>query len=254
MAAAKDFDRLFMAALSGKSSLPAADRPEPLQRRRKFKQQMLVLPNDDKDSLSNEKWDRKREPGSFPWPSRLFLCGPPGSGKTNVARLITLVWAKPLFDRVIVVHCDPENSTEWDHEGVEVVGEPPELSEFEKGVKTALVFDDYPLQKLKGEAAVNVDRILGYGSTHLGITCLLCCQRPFTVPVAYRQYCNVSIVWPQLDSRLHTQTEDIVGLPRSTLANLFSKHCSEPTDSITIDNTKGTPWPLRKNVLEPLET
>lgn len=212
----------------------------------KFSQTVVGLGNKDKEDLT-ESWKEKprREPGSIPHPFRAFLCGPPNSGKSLIAQHLALLWPSPLFEKVTVIHCDPENTREWDFDGVEVVGEPPQLEELTKADgKQLLIFDDFPLNKLKGDSMVNVDRILGYASSHIGISVIICSQRPFTCPVELRQYCNVFCLWKQADSRLTSQIEDITSLPRGTLTAIFSSF-TKATDCVMVDMTHDTPFPLR---------
>lgn len=228
-------------------------------------QKIVVLQNQDKKQFTESWSEPDRQPASFIHPFRACIMGRVGSGKTALASNIICKWAKPLFDRIIVCHPDGM-SKDWNHGGVEMVAEPPLLEEFiippcnacggedpeceecfgEEPVKPkiALVFDDYPLNKLSGDAAINVDRLLGYASSHLGLSIVMTAQRAFNIPVSLRQYCNVHIYYRQPDGRVTTILEDITALPRGSLQEIFDGF-ENNFQYICIDETDGAIWPFR---------
>ena len=235
-------------------------------------QQVVVLQNKDKEQFTESWKEKDRQPGSFIHPFRACIMGRVGSGKTALASQIVCCWAKPAFDRVIVCHPDG-TSKDWSHGGVEMVSTPPLVEDFiippcsdcgggdpeceecfgEDPVKPkiALVFDDFALNKLTGEDAINVDRLLGYASSHLGLSIIMSTQRPFNIPVSFRHYCNVHIYYRQPDGRVTNVLEDITALPRGSLQEIFDGFDSN-FQYICIDETDGAIWPFRyPTIMEP---
>ena len=99
----------------------------------------------------------------------------------------------------------------------------------------------------------NLDRLVGYVSTHRNISVGLCAQDAFNVPPIVRRCANLFIVWKMEDldsmSRVATKT----GLKASNLYTLFSTILTAPRDSLWVDTTDRSPYPLRKNGFELIE-
>lgn len=66
-----------------------------------------ILPIPCADKAFHEKWKKGRDMLNIPHPFRCVALGPPNSGKSTIVKNL-LIRAKPEFEEVYVVHCDPE--------------------------------------------------------------------------------------------------------------------------------------------------
>ena len=72
-----------------------------------------ILPIKNKDKGFHEKWKEGRNKLNIPHPFRILALGPPGSGKSTIAKNI-LLRANPPFEKVFIIHCDPDYTQEYD--------------------------------------------------------------------------------------------------------------------------------------------
>lgn len=211
------------------------------------------------DKGFHETWTPGRKPLDFPHPFRALLTGPPNLGKTTAA-LNILIRQTPAFDRVIIVHCDVETK-EYDSikEGAEdgtviIVPEIPPPTSYGGNVdedgddiklKQLVIIDDLDLQSLNKRQRENLDRLLGYSSTHLGLSVIVCTQDPFNIPASKRRMIEIFVVWRSVDMQSIQLLCKKVGV--KNLQELFDTYCKDRRDSIWIDTTPHTPYPLRLN-------
>jgi hypothetical protein len=211
---------------------------------------VMVIPNPDKSQ--NEKWTPERKMDNFPTPNRFILCGRPGCGKTLVLMNI-LMRQRPMYEVLILVHPDGEISQEWkDFEPTIVMSEPPPPSFFESLVKedgtfpkTAVVCDDLEIFKTRKDIISNITTLMRYYSTHRFVSTYLTYQSFFDIENIFRKLASVFLIWrPMVVGELNA-IEKRCGLEDRQLRYLFDKYCHEPTDFITIDQSQGSPAPLR---------
>jgi hypothetical protein len=181
-------------------------------------------------------------------------------GKTTTA-LNILIRATPPFDQVIIVHADPEGSREYQsiQEGAEegtvtIVPEIPHYTSFEDELdsdgraytpKRLVIIDDLDLKSLNKRGRECLDRLLAYASTHRSVSAIVCCQDPFNLPASKRRMISVYVIWRSPDMEAIQMICGKVGV--KNLQELFDKYCKERRDSIWIDTTVDTPYPLRLN-------
>ena len=224
---------------------------------------LVAFENADKEW--HESWETGRGLLNFPHPWRALLTGPPGTGKSTTAKNI-LIRANPPFERVIVVHADPEHTKEYediqcdDKESVVMTAEIPDPQCFNEEVdangeaflpKTLLIIDDLDLRSLNKEQKRRLDRLLGYVSTHRSVSVAVCTQDAFNLPPACRRMISLYILWRSPDMEALSMIASKVGV--KNLQALFDTHCKQKRDSIWIDNTDGSPAPLRLNGFTVLE-
>ncbi len=200
------------------------------------------------DKKFHEKWTKSRHMLNFPHPTRFIMCGPPNSGKSTLV-LNLILHAKPEFEEIIVVHCDPEYSKEYDCLGDSCVitGEVPAPDEFEGLVKTLVILDDLEFHYMDKQQKSNLDRLYGYVSTHKNISCCLCSQDPFNIPASVRRSANVFVFWKMNDSDSVANVARKTGIKSLAFKKIFQKLMTEPHDSLWIDLTDKSPMKLRKN-------
>jgi len=212
----------------------------------KLPNKLLALPNPDKEF--HEKWYKNRNMLNIPHPFRCVCGGPPNSGKTTVVKNL-LLRANPPFEEVVVVHCDSGYTKEYDDIGdsVEILNEIPSPEDWEGLVKTLVVLDDLEFKGMNKDQKRNLDRLFGYVSTHKNISVILCGQNFTDIPPIVRRCANLWILWrsPDLDAMAHCARK--TGLKSSDLNNIFTQLMTAPKDSLWIDRTDGSPYPLRKN-------
>lgn len=212
---------------------------------------LIVFPNADK--LFHEEWDGNRHIMNFPHPFRACVCGPPNSGKSNAVKNIFL-HANPPFKKLIVIHCDPENTVEWNiKELSDIRATVPSPKEWGAKKKTLVVLDDLEYRTMNKEQIHNVDRLFGYVSTHRNVSVCLCAQDPFNIPVGPRRYLNVWILWKPTDPDVLNAITRKMNLSSKVVKKLFKKHIHDVHDSLWIDDTKKSPYPVRKNGFEVLQ-
>lgn len=212
------------------------------------------------DKGFHEHWERGDNLLNFPHPFRALVTGPPNVGKSTTVKNI-LVRQEPPFERVIIVHADPEHTKEYDdlkddadEDAVILIPEipppdswEPQLNEDGEEVlpKTLLVVDDLDLRTLNREQKKNLDRLTGYCSTHRSISVIICTQDSFNAAPNVRRMCNLFVIWQSPDLECMAIIAKKVGV--KDLQALFDKYCRTRRDSIWIDLTVDTPAPLRLN-------
>ena len=213
---------------------------------------LIGIPNPDK--YFHENWYEGRNMLNFPHPYRAVLLGRPNTGKSTVAKNL-LLRAKPAFEEVIVIHCDADYTQEYDDLGekVELRSEIPKPEEWEGENKTLVILDDLEFKGMNKEQRRNLDRLFGYVSTHKNISVILCCQDAFNVPPIVRRCSNLWVLWKcnDLDSMANVARK--TGLKVQDFKRIFDEHMTEFRDSLWLDMTAKSPYPMRKNGFEILE-
>ena len=214
-------------------------------KRKRLPDVLLPLSNPDKDF--HERWSKGRNMLDLPHPFRGVLLGPPNCGKSTTVKNI-LIRAHPAFEAVTVIHCDPEHTKEYADLGDACVirGDIPGPAEWSADVKQLVIIDDLEVKSLGKEQMRNLDRLFGYVSTHKNISVVLCSQDAFNVPPIVRRCSNLWVLWrgPDLDAMACVARKS--GLTAKDLKRIFDSFTSDK-DSVWIDRTSGTPYPLRKN-------
>jgi len=155
---------------------------------------------------------------------------------------------EPPFEEIFVIHCDSGYTREYDDLGkVEMLSEIPDPEDWEGIKKTLVVLDDLEFKGMSKHQKRCLDRLFGYVSTHKNISCILCSQDPFNVPAIVRRCSNLWVLWKgnDLDSMANVARKS--GMKASDLKYMFDNLLPEHRDSLWIDSTSGTPYPLRKN-------
>ena len=102
-----------------------------------------------------------------------------------------LIRAKPPFEEVFVIHCDPDYTKEYDDIGAVLLKDIPSPEDWEGQVKTLVILDDLEFKGMSKDQRRNLDRLFGFVSTHKNISCILCSQDPFNVPPIVRRCSNL---------------------------------------------------------------
>jgi hypothetical protein len=159
-----------------------------------------------------------------------------------------LLRADPPFSKVIVVHCSPEFTHEYDDlDDVEVISEIPSPDEFDGEEKTMVILDDIDLTALSKEQRGNLDRLYGFVSTHCNVSVCLTSQETFRVPAIVRRCANYYVIWKVSDTDSLKMIGRKVGFKSEDFQNIFERHFHNPKDSLHIDLTEHSPYPLRIN-------
>lgn len=217
-------------------------------RRKKVKARLpnkiLALPNPDK--TFHEKWYSGRNMLNIPHPWRGVFLGPPNCGKGTVVKNL-LLRAKPQFEEVVCIHCDPEYTQEWEDIGAEMLDEIPAPEDWEGAVKTLVILDDLEFKGMSKEQRRRLDRLYGFVSTHKHISVALCSQDTFNVPPIVRRCSNLWILWrcPDLDAMATCARK--TGMKSGNFNAIFNQLDIKDHNSLWLDMTEHTPYPKRKN-------
>lgn len=210
-------------------------------------EKIIVLENPDKKF--HERWENGRHLANFPHPFRLWACGKPNSGKGLILKNI-IAHADPPFERIVVLHCSKEGTTEWDDvvlDEDDVIEKVPPLDYFDASIKNLLVVDDFNLAQLDKESKLLMDRLLGFVSTHGNLSVAVLHQDLLQSKVCQRRMCNIICLWklPDVDSCCVLARK--CGVKRKYFMQILKKFKS-PHDFLTIDMTTKTPMPYRINL------
>ena len=206
--------------------------------------EILALPNADK--LFHEKWKKGRNMLNIPHPFRCVALGPPNCGKGTIIKNL-LLRAKPEFEEVFVIHCDPDYTKEWDDIGGEMMSEIPNPEDWKGEVKTLVILDDLEFKGMSRDQKRNLDRLFGFVSTHKNISIVLAAQDTFNVPPIVRRCSNLWVLWKMNDMDSLSNTARKTGMSAQNFNTIFNELMMNNHDSLWIDTTAGTPYPLRKN-------
>ena len=220
---------------------------------KKRPQKLLKFRCSDKDN--HELWSENRDMLNITRPYRAVLCGPPGSSKTSVIKSL-LCCADPLFERGWLWHPDPNAVTEGEYQdcGLELLKDnklPPTKFWFDINPDKkhmVLVIDDVDVSELRREQKSLFDRLVSTASTHCSLTILLASQVFFNLPTVCRKTANLFVLYKPISEEQDLKAiSKRVGLPADTLSELFHDHCPNRTDSVWIDLTPESPYPVRIN-------
>jgi hypothetical protein len=229
-----------------------------IKRKKKCKDigdKIIIIKNVEKDSGWMEKWKKGQSPGLIPHAFRILALGGVGRGKTNILKNLFLKHqaTKNKFQKLFIITCDPD-SQEWlDCEPDIITDEMIQLKEFDPDYKTLCIVDDYEFTKMNKEQQRQLSTLVRFISSHRNVSILLSFQSFFDCPNIARKCANAFIVYKPNSRQESTNIENRCGLEKGTLTELFNTVCKSPYDSIMVDKTIGTPYPLRKNVYEILK-
>lgn len=218
----------------------------------KLPQKIMVIPN--KEKKFHEKWTPNRDPLNLPHPFRALLCSiQPNLGKTNIVKNI-LVRIEPKFKDIFLLHCGEDMQSEYEDEGIEIITELPDTNEetFNSKVKTLLIIEDKNFKYFDKSQSLRLDRLYGYNSTHRNLSIICCSQSFFDVPCPIRRMSNVYILWKSKDLDSMKTIGRRCGLLKEELYALMKKHLNNVHDTLWIDCTKESPYPLRLNGYTPI--
>ena len=223
-----------------------------MPKKRKFRLPNHIIPIPNADKGFHEKWQKGRGMLNIPHPFRAVCLGPPNVGKTTIVKNL-LLRAKPQFEKLYVIHCDPDYTKEYDDVGGEMLNEIPAPEEWEGDCKSLVVLDDLEFKGMNKEQKRNLNRLFGFVSTHKDISCILCSQDPFNVPPIVRRCSNLWILWrcPDLDAMATCARK--TGMKSNSFNSIFNQLMLKPRDSLWLDMTDGTPYPMRKNGFIPIK-
>jgi ABC-type cobalamin/Fe3+-siderophores transport system ATPase subunit len=206
--------------------------------------EIIPIPNPDK--TFHESWYEGRNSLNIPHPFRACLLGRPNSGKTTVIKNIILR-AKPVFQHIILIHCDPDYTKEYDDLLCLKLSSIPAPHEWPGQVKTLVILEDLEFKGMSKQQKSNLDRLYGNVSTHKNISCILTAQDFFNVAPCVRRMSNLFVLWASQDLDSMSTIARKAGLTAQELKELFERYAQGPKDSVWLDNTDRTPARIRIN-------
>ena len=215
----------------------------------KLPKHQIVIKNADKDSGWMETWSKNRSPANFPNARILFLGGC-GRGKSNQMKQVLLSAQSTArkFKKVYVVQCGMGSKEWFDMEPTEIFDTIPDLDLFDGEEKTMLILDDFEMEGISKEERRKLTTIFRAISTHKNVSVMCSYQSYFHVLGIARKTANVFCIWkPKSDIELQFIARS-VGVKFKDLKQLFKEHCTDYYDFITFDDTKGSPYPIRKGL------
>lgn len=206
-----------------------------------------IIPLYNVDKLWHEKWTPGRDELNIPHPFRAVIIGRPNSGKTTTI-LNILMRADPPYKKLYVVHCDPGYTGEYDEVNATMLDEIPDPDDstiFDGKNKTLVVLDDLEYKFMSKQQKRNIDRLFGFVSTHKNVSVCLAAQDCFNVPPSIRRMSNFWILWRVNDLDSLYMVARKAGIMRKDFDYLMKKYIKGRHDSLWLDRTKDTPYPIR---------
>lgn len=247
------------------------------KRIKKLPRQLLFIPSSDKNFI--EQWDDipNRDPLNFPKSFRMCLIGPVGMGKTMMIKNIIcrVQNSRKKFERIFVLHQD-KFAREYDDIDAEIITELPE-NDFWMGYPndsedpdgydaeeersdsdesslerppTLMIIDDICFKDMPKSQTLLLDRLCGFISSHCNVSLAVLNQTAFAIDPIIRKCANIWCIWRPSDTDELNIISRRVGFKSKELLHLFDEFTTNETDSIMIDKTSGSPFPLRLNGYE----
>jgi len=185
----------------------------------------------------------------------MLLAAKPNGGKTTVIlNIILRVACSPRpFEKIIVVHCDPKQTKEYDDVDRELRADIPSPEEFSPTEKTLCILEDLNYLNMSKEQKGRLERLFGYASTHKNVSCILTAQDPFRIIPTVRRCSNVFVLWNNHDKDMLKSLARKTGVDVDRYQDVLENQCQGPHDSFWLDFTSDSPAPYRKNGYERIQ-
>lgn len=223
-----------------------------------------ILIFDNPDKTHHEKWKPGRDELNIPSPFQCILAGKTNMGKSTIIYNLILR-QQPEFERILIYHCGDGSTKEYDILGPKMA-DPNDYKEgnwcFIKEIpspdffkdnpcKTLVILEDLNYDAMNKTQKHNLDRLFGYASTHSphGLSVCLTAQNFFSIPPTVRRMSKLLIIGKTLDKRNCASIADKVGIAIPTFKKLMDT-LHDSHDCLWVDDTSGSPYPLRKNGYE----
>lgn len=219
-------------------------------RKRKLPKKIIALEN--KDKKFHEKWYPGRDLLDIPHPFRMLLASKPNCGKTTVIINVIMRAAqgKKPFQRIVVIHCDPEDTKEYEDLDCEMLEKIPDPKEFLSDMKTLVILEDLNYMSMDKVQLGCLERLFGYVSTHKNISCMATGQDIFRIIPTVRRCTNIFVIWKSHDTLMIKALANKLNINPDKFAACLEEKCKTLHDSVWIDFTDDTPAPHRKNGYE----
>ena len=213
-----------------------------------------IIPFKNHDKTFHEAWYDGRDWLDIPHPFRMLLAAKPNGGKTTVVLnvILRVACGKTPFEKIVVVHCDPTTTKEYQDIEHEVRSDIPRPEEFVPQQKTLCILEDLNYIGMGKEQRGYLERLVGYASTHKNVSVMVTAQDPFRILPTVRRCMNVFVLWNNHDQDMLRTLARKTGKSTESLEHVFATHCQEPHDSVWVDLTPESPAPFRKNGYEPI--
>ena len=116
--------------------------------------------------------------------------------------------------------------------------------------KTCVVIDDYEFSKCGPEQLRNLTKLFRAISSHKSCSLMASYQSFFHTPQICRKTANVWILYKPKSKQELQCIANRVGMSYDTLNGLFKDHCTKHHDMIMLDDTKDSPYPVRRNIYD----
>ena len=216
----------------------------------KLPDKIIPIECSDKEGFT-EAWTPGRNLLNIPHPWRGVFTGPPSSGKSCSIKNI-IIRASPPFEEILIVHLDPEGTTEWDDVDAEYLQEIPEPTEFDRETKKLIIFEDLNLSDLPKDDRNKLNRIFGYSSSHCNLSVAITCQNAFDMSASLRRMASLYIIFRQPDVNALITLASRTGLKSAHMLYIMSRLLKKQHDSLWIDLKSGSPAPYRINGFKPI--
>ena len=208
-----------------------------------------IIPFRNHDKHFHETWYLERDWLDFPHPFRMMLASKPNGGKTTVILNIVLrvAMSPQPFESIIVIHCDPTQTHEYDDVKADIRADIPDSKDFKCDKKTLCILEDLNYLNMSQEQKGRLERLYGYASTHKNVSCILTTQDPFRVIPTVRRCSNVFVLWNNHDRDMMKAMARKTGIAAAKLQQVLDTECIGSHDSLWLDFTLNSPAPFRKN-------
>jgi len=219
----------------------------------------IIIKNADKDGGWMEKWKKngKDDPGRIIAPFRCLCLGGVGRGKTmNIKRLfLNHQWGRRKFQKLYIITCTDKAHEYDDLEPTGIMTEMPPLSMFDEKPykKTCVIIDDFEFERASKETMRRLSTLFRFCSSHRNVSIFVGYQSFFDAPRIARKCCNAYLLYKPNGHMELTQIANRCGMDPENMHYIFEHICNGNYDSLFIDKTIGTPFPLRRNIYEPIE-
>ena len=208
-----------------------------------------IIPFENHDKNFHERWYKDRDWLDIPHPFRMLLAAKPNGGKTTVILnvILRVACGRTPFEKIVVVHCDPTTTKEYQDVDHELRADIPRPDDFDPQQKTLCILEDLNYLGMGKEQQGYLERLVGYASTHKNVSVMLTAQDPFRIPAAVRRCMNVFVLWNHHDQDMLRTLARKTGRSKESLEQVVATHCQGPHDCVWIDLTPHSPAPFRKN-------